>query len=88
MDRERVMSNLAILRTWVAVNPDYGIGLSVEDCHKAVKWLDAALELLKAQEPITPHMVDWGIYECPICKTRVDKTYKFCKVCGKVVKWE
>lgn len=45
-------------------------------------------ELVNAQEPITPHLVDWGIYECPKCKTRVDKTYKFCKVCGKGMKWE
>ena len=49
--REKVVSDLAILRTWVAVNPDYGVGLSVEDCRKAVKWLDETLELLKAQEP-------------------------------------
>ena len=34
------------------------------------------------------HMVDWGIYECPKCKTRVDKTYKYCKHCGRPVKWE
>lgn len=46
--------------------------------------------LTKAREvtkPIIPHMVDWGIYECPKCKTRVDKTYKFCKCCGQAVKW-
>ena len=49
--REKVIANLAILRTWAAVNPDYGIGLSVVDCIKAVKWLDDAIELLKAQEP-------------------------------------
>lgn len=46
-----------------------------------------ALKLLKAQEPIIPHLIDWGIYECRICKTRVDKTYKFCKCCGRAVEW-
>ena len=52
MDKlEKVISNLAILRTWCAVNPNYGIGLSVNDCQKVVAWLDDALELLKAQEP-------------------------------------
>ena len=48
--REKVISNLAILRTWAAVNPDYGIGLSVVDCIKAVKWLDDAIELLRLDE--------------------------------------
>lgn len=47
-----------------------------------------AIALLEEQEPITPHMVDWGIYECPKCKTRVDKTYNFCKCCGRPVKWD
>lgn len=52
MDKwEKVISNLAILRTWCAVNPGYGIGLSVTDCQKVGAWLDDALELLKAQEP-------------------------------------
>ena len=52
MDKlEKVISNLAILRTWCAVNPNYGIGLSVNDCQKVTAWLDDALELLKAQEP-------------------------------------
>lgn len=37
--------------------------------------------------PVTPHMVDWGIYECPKCKTRVDATYNYCKCCGRAVKW-
>ena len=39
-------------------------------------------------KPVIPHMVDWGIYECPKCKTRVDKTYNFCKRCGRPVKWD
>ena len=57
MIREDVISDLAILRTWCAVNPDYGVGLSVEDCRKAVAWLDDTLELLKAHEP---RVLDFG----------------------------
>lgn len=53
-----------------------------------VDMLEDALALLKAQEPVFPHMVDWGLYECPKCKMRVDKTYKYCKCCGQAVKWE
>ena len=55
MDREKVISKLQILRTWCAVNPDYNMGLPVDDCVKAVGWLDDALALLRhevsAQEP-------------------------------------
>jgi hypothetical protein len=49
--RENVIGHLGILRTWCAVNPKYGMALSVEDCGKAVGWLDDAIALLKAQEP-------------------------------------
>ena len=51
VDREKVICNLGILRTWCAVNPKYDMGLSVDDCRKSVKWIDDALALLKAQEP-------------------------------------
>ena len=46
-DRKKVIEGLQVLRTWCAVNPDYDMGLSIEECRSAVKWLDAALELLK-----------------------------------------
>ena len=103
--QEKVISALAILRTWVAVNPDYGIGLSVTDCRKAVKWLDDALELLKAQEPVEP-VVDksistgesddpWGrLFFCGACGRRINEKYnpdeddKYCKHCGRPVKWD
>ena len=48
---EKAVGHLQILRTWCAVNPDYGMGLTAEDCVKAVEWLDDAIALLKAQEP-------------------------------------
>ena len=47
---EKVVLKLQILRTWCAVNPNYGKGLCVEDCRSAVKWLDNAIALLKAQD--------------------------------------
>ena len=65
--QKRIISHLQILRTWCAVNPDYGKGLSIDDCHKAVEWLDDTLDLLKAQEPrvmtleeIRMHEVYWA----------------------------
>ena len=51
MDKlENVISRLAILRTWAAVNPNYEMGLSVDECKKAVGWLDEAIDMLKAQQ--------------------------------------
>ena len=50
-DREKALSHIGILRSWCAVNPDYGQGLSVEDCRKAVERLDKAIEILNTQAP-------------------------------------
>ena len=49
-DNHQVLVNLAILRTWCAVNPKYGMGLDVDDCRKAVAWLDDAIEILNELE--------------------------------------
>ena len=49
-DREKVISKLQILRTWCAVNPNYGMGLEPDDCTGMVGVLDDALALLKEQE--------------------------------------
>lgn len=50
-DRDKVICDLKILRTWCAVDPIYGIGLTPRECEMAVGWIDDALALLKAQEP-------------------------------------
>lgn len=39
-------------------------------------------------EYVKPKLIDWGIYECPFCKVRVDKTYKYCKNCGRGINWD
>ena len=49
MDRKKVIGHLGILRTWCAVNPAYGLGLDVEDCGRAVGWLDDAIGMMKAE---------------------------------------
>ena len=49
--RAKTVNELKLLRTWCAVNPRYDTGLSVDDCRKAVNWLDDALYLLKGQAP-------------------------------------
>ena len=51
MDKqEEILSHLAILRTWCAVNPKYGMGLNMDDCQKAVAWLDDAIDILNELE--------------------------------------
>lgn len=93
-DLEKVVSHLQILRTWCAVNPDYGMGLDIDDCHKAVEWLDAAIALLRAQEPVKP-IIDIrhgkAMWRCGSCSTALQPNQmhaKFCFNCGRAVKWE
>ena len=55
-----------------------------------------ALALLKAQEPVEPtigrceeydgHDSWW--YQCGKCKTPIDVNDKYCRMCGRAVKWE
>ena len=48
----------------------------------------AALELLKAQEPMKPIMIH-GEYECGFCRNEVSPdSNTFCACCGRKVKWE
>lgn len=87
-------AQLEIDREWIIEGLEFTLQESGWDANVAydqemmIQVVTKAIALLKAQEPITPHMIDWGIYECRKCKTRVDKTYKFCKCCGRAVKWE
>ena len=85
--KDKVISKLQILRTWCAVNPIHGMGLGIDDCENAVEWLDAALELLKAQEPIEP---SWrrGRPFCGKCGEILLIHNKYCSECGRMVKWE
>ena len=47
-----------------------------------------ALELLKAQEPVKPIIVN-GEYECGFCRNEINPdTHTFCSCCGRSVKWE
>ena len=95
-DMEKVIQHLQILRTWAAVNPDFGMGLDVKECKKAVEWLDDALALLKEQEPVEStigravehdgHDSWW--YQCGKCKGPIDWQDRYCRHCGKPVKWE
>lgn len=56
-----------------------------------------ALELLKAQEPVKPYVSGNGKgfenastwwYACGACNEQIDMHDKFCRHCGKAVKWD
>ena len=69
-----------------------------------LEWLDCvevsllrdALELLKAQEPVEPalanaenydaHTSHW--YQCGACLYPIDYGDKYCRHCGKAVRWD
>ena len=54
------------------------------------------LALLKAQEPVEPTIggAEWGSlmgsrwYECGACEYPIDKGDRYCRHCGRPVKWE
>ena len=50
-DRDEVIKHLSFLHAWCAVNPKYGMGLTMDDCRKAAGWLEDAIAQLKALEP-------------------------------------
>lgn len=49
-EMDKIISRLAILRTWAKVNPMYGKGLDIEECNDAVQWLDEAITFMKRWE--------------------------------------
>lgn len=48
---EKVISHLRIIRTWAKVDGERGRGIEPKCCADIVKWLDEALNALKAQQP-------------------------------------
>lgn len=56
----------------------------------------AAIELLKAQEPVEPTIggAEWDSlmgsrwYKCGACEYPIDKGDRYCRHCGRPVKWE
>lgn len=49
-DREKVITNLQVIRTWAEVDGESGRGIDPQCCRKIVSWIDDAIALLKSQE--------------------------------------
>lgn len=63
---------------------------SEDDCND--KLMQDVLALLKAQEPVEPaiggNQKSCWYYICPICQLDIDKGDKYCRHCGRALKWE
>jgi len=86
-DREKVINDLqdAVNDDWMWQHADY-YALTMEK----------ALALLKEQEPVEPNVSDindhdahgsWW-YQCGKCKMPIDYGDRFCRRCGRAVKWD
>jgi len=93
-DRDKVISNLQILRTLCVTGAYHGIGMNHYEYEEAVGMLDDALELLKAQEAVVPVLAHEGAnkqcndYKCPECHTLLYYGQRYCEWCGKKVDWD
>ena len=93
-DRDKVISRLQIIRTWADVGPSIE-GRCLEDI---VAWIDDALALLKAQEPVEPITKNRAYFCGNPCCGRIladmvpsgapTHKIKYCSECGRAVKWE
>ena len=97
MDYVTAEEHLQIIRTWAAVDRDYG-GIRPACCDDIVKWIDEALEGMK---PVPPEGQDDGAridYRCGACgrwfcyqsKLHPEMGFrtKYCPHCGRRVKWD
>lgn len=85
MGRDRIIQELLYYCDHPNLGSSDNYGAEIVMLPKSL--VNAVVDLVE-DKPVAPHLVDWGIYECRICKTRVCKTYKYCKCCGRAVKWE
>lgn len=89
-DREKVIDGLKKHITTIEASGDGHKWRFVQ-----VKIIEAALELLKAQEPVEPRKIlpcitrPVGGYVCGHCGIRfLEKNDYYCSNCGRAVKWE
>ena len=91
-DREKVVSELQSALEWCQPedNPNGSIAVKIWAVRDAV-------ELLKEPEAVAPYVTGNGEsfetaknwwYECGNCNKPIDSTDKFCRHCGRLVKWE
>lgn len=79
----------------------HGLTCDCEWWYNTAQMLKDAIAMLKAQEPVEPtidtHWETPSVYDddvkvtenkCGACGAEIDKWDKYCRVCGRAVKWE
>ena len=69
-----------------------GTGLDMAGYYVDAQCVREALAMLREQEPVEPHAerdCDDGVwyYGCGVCHGAIDHKDKFCRHCGREVKW-
>lgn len=88
IDRENVIKRINALMD--EARDDEFLVLPVFDTLEVLK---DARELLKMQEPVEPYAktsksgTSWW-YSCGNCNRAIDPNYKYCRNCGRAVKWD
>lgn len=94
IDRKRVIANLTRCQHCLCDECDLEHASHYPlDCEAKDQFIDDALELLKGQEPVEPHIkknksgTSWW-YSCGNCNMALDPNDKYCRNCGRAVKWD
>lgn len=88
IDREKVIKGLKYLHDCEAWQE--GVPPLFNRAEDRRKITQAAIELLKEQEPVKPRYTPKSIYswECGVCTEPFDRIANYCPNCGRAVKWE
>lgn len=92
-DRENVIKGLEGLRDVCNDKSDMAIGKGRTAWAGYASVVHLALDLLRDQEPVEPqvnHDIDgdsW-YYRCGKCHEAIDYKERFCRRCGREVKWD
>lgn len=90
-DRKKVIKGLGRLSEWLFQQYQIVYDGDAPNYYDAYKTVDDAIDLLKEQEAVPViqreimHMLFWCCSSCGVAITDGDK---FCRNCGKELKWE
>lgn len=92
-DMDKVIKDLEEIKEYIR---EKAKDLGSRKCRMLDK-VDDAIAMLKEQEPVEPYIAGSGEsfetaetwwYECGNCNKPIDPNDKFCRHCGRKVKWE
>jgi len=94
-DREKVIKGLTFCSMGLCFDgcPYHNVSQNIDECTSQLAL--EALELLEEQQPVEPRKEDDGStepctcwwYVCGSCGREIDPQDRFCRHCGREVKW-